>query len=1085
MALVRGVIVVMLALLGSIAFARAEGIVEIPARLTILDLSAAATPVVTTRQNATIQIPGGSGDAPAVLQLNAKGRGPEYKWTVFTVRNSAPSQRKLVLLIEEQRFVGSGILVIKPYGVRPRALSFSAGQDQLEAEPAQGGAAVNFVIGPNATVSFGVEAPITMRTAKIYSQAAFAARESSFSFMRGAVLTLAGFLVFASLALYGIRAHTAFIAGAFFALTAMGFMALDAGYLAGMAGRLAQSGFPPDTVRAAAESLLLLGLAVCGSAFLALRQRGIFVSLLVLLLLGACLANLVYAYVEPIRATQIARIGFAGLSALIFILAYLVRNSVYGVVRGATFFWAMLVIWTFYAAVAALQEQPVFAYQAALLGGLAFLLIIMTWTLVRFAFAQGFLAKPFLTDANRRSLALSGAQHFIWDWYPLEGRLDIGAELASSLGYKTAEWIGNPEQAFLSILHPDDEPSYRALMDTRSLKANTFNEQELRLRDARNTYRWFNLRMRALPGVNNRPARCIGTLTEVTRHKAVEDRLMSDAVHDPVTGLPSRAIFADRLTREINKPLALPVQVLFVGLERFKTLNDGLGHDLGDQLLLIAGRRISDCLAPVESVARLSGSQFAVMFVESIDSRGVKILAEQIKRALAEPVVLGNQEIYLSPSIGISLSSGDGYSAESLLDQAAAALQQAQKQQGRQAIHVYQHTDEAAKRSNVTLESELRRAVDRNEIEVLYQPIVELEQRTIVGLEALARWRHPQEGLLQPSRFLAMAEQAGMMPEITQIVLSEASRQMGIWQRTVIRNRPVYVAVNIPADQLTDTGFVERLRSIMNREGLLPHSLKIEITESVAMRHLDRARQFISRLRALGIGVACDDFGTGFSSLASLRDLPFDTLKIDRSFLLPEAIEGRGGVILDTVVTLAHNLSMTVVAEGIESEAQAERVQVLGCDLGQGFYFAEPLAAAQVRELLLVLPDVPVPPPPPAPVDEPPPGAAPMAPRAVRRREDDIFEERAEPPPPLADDLDELIEAAPVFVPVAPIPFPEKPKVAPAARPAAKQPAPPPKSVAKSKPAAGPPAAVVPEAPQPAAKPKRRKKGRPSYKNIY
>ncbi len=1089
-------VMALLVLLGTCLRAPAAEIVDIPANLNVIDLSGAAQPVKAPRQNLGIEIPGNLPDTHDMLELRGKGRGPDYNWTLFTIRNSAPLQRKLVLLIEEQRFVGSGIVKIRPFGVRPQSLVFSAGQASLEQKPAQGGSAVNFTIEPNATVTFGIEAPVTMTNVSIYSQTAFASRESSLSFLRGAVLTLAGFLVFASLALYGIRAHTAFIAGGFFALTAMGFMALDAGYLAGMASRLAQRGFPPDTVRAATESLLLLGLAVCASAFLALRQRGVLVVLLVVALLVGCFTNLLYSYVQPIQATQFARMGFVALTALSFILGYAVRNSVYGAVRGAMLFWSVLVLWVFFAAVAALQEQGTFPMQAGLLGGLAFVLIVMTLTLVRFAFAQGFLAKPFLTDANRRSLALSGAQHFIWDWYPFEDRIDIGAELASSLGYKTEEWLNAPDQAFLSILHPDDEPTYRTLMDTRTLKPSSFHEIELRLRDASNAFRWFALRMRALPGPAGRPSRCIGTLTEVTRHKIAEDRLMNDAVHDPVTGLPSRAIFADRLNREINKALALPVQVLFVGLERFKNLNDGLGHELGDQLLLIAGRRISDCLAPAESVARLSGSQFAVMFVEAIDSRGVKILADQIKRVLAEPIALGPQEVYLSASIGVSLPSSDGYGANELLDQAATALHEAQKQGGRQTVRVYQPTDQTVRNTHVALEAELRRSIERNEIEVLYQPIIDLESRGVAGLEALARWRHPQEGLLQPSRFIALAEQAGMMPEITAIVLAEAARQMGIWQRTVIRNRPVYVAVNMPADQLSDTGFVERLRGIMNREGLLPQSIKIEITESVAMRHLDRARQFIGRLKALGIGVACDDFGTGFSSLASLRDLPFDTLKIDRSFLLPDAIEGRGGVILDTVVALAHNLDMTVVAEGIESEAQAERVQALGCDLGQGFYFAEPLDAAQVKDLLLVLPQA-VTPRSPRPSVETKGDPANAELQVVRRREDDIFEERSDGPLTgvIPDDgQEEDAAAAPADLDAIVIPLPKpaspKPHTAPRPVPAApvslkSAPRAPGARTAAAPPASAPPSAGETSAAATKTVKRKRRKGRPSYKDIY
>ena len=980
-------------LLCAVASVAAETTAEIPANLGVVDLAGFATPVAANRQNVAIEVPGDLGGARQVLNLRARGQGPEYNWTVFTIHNAAPADRKLVMLVEEQRFAGSGILQLKLFGQRPQGVVFSAGQETLERESVQGGDAVAFLIKANATMTFAIEAKATLSNVRIYSQQSFAAREESLAFLRGAVLAIAGLIAFGTLALYGIRAHTAFIAAGFFSLTAMGFMALEGGYLANLALRHTALGFEINTVRAATESLFVLGLAVCMLSFAGLSQRRVPVVLLSIGLLAACLGNLAFAYVEPPRATSIARMGFGVLTALAFVIAYQIRRSANAVVRDAMPFWIALSIWTFYAGVVAIADAPSINQHRGLLAGLAAVLAVMAFTLVRFAFAQGFLAKPLLTDAGRRSLALSGARHFVWDWRPVENRLDISAELASSLGYDPGSMTRAPGPAFLSILHPEDEPSYRNLMDARTLEPGSFQELELRLRDANNAYRWFALRVRALQGPNNQASRCIGTLTDVTRNKVAEDRLISDAVHDPVTGLPSRAIFADRLDREIDKPVALPVHVLFVALERFKTLNDGLGHDVGDQLLLVAGQRISECLSPSETVARLSGSQFAVMHVEAIDGHDVEALAEDIRRAVAQPVLLGEREVYLRASIGISLSSAEGYKAEALQGQAATALHEAQKH-GQQTIRLYKHGDDDQREAHVALEAELRRAVDRREIEVLYQPILHLETREIVGLEALARWRHPEKGLLLPDKFIALAEQAGMMSEISSIVLGEAARQMGIWQRTVIRARPVYVAINIPADQMSDTGFVDRLRSVINREGLRPNALKIEITESVAMHHADRARAFIQRLQALGVGVACDDFGTGFSSLASLRDLPFDTLKIDRSFLSPEAIEGRGGIILDSVVALAHNLGMLVVGEGIESDAQVLRLQDMGCDLGQGFHLGEPMMARQVQDLLAVLPVVS----PHTAIDQaaeaaPDPGFARLAPRPqTGARDEDIFE---------------------------------------------------------------------------------------------
>jgi diguanylate cyclase (GGDEF)-like protein len=982
--------------------ARAQSVIDIPATFSSVDLTGKGTPIAAQRQNLAIEVPGDTEGSRVVLELRARGPGPDYNWTIFNIRNSSPSERKLVLVVDDQRFAASGLLQPRPFGERPDGVVLSSGQDTLERALAQSGVAATFRIKPMASVTLALEGGSQTQAVQVFTQTAFASREASLSFVNGAVIAISLLLAFGMLALFGIRAHAAFVAGSFFALASAAFMALESGFLANLLPQLPIAGMPLDMLRALVEGVLLLALALCLVAFSALRQRGILAAVAVVAILLLSTINLAYSAIDPVKATVTARCGFALLAAFGLLIGFLVRRSGYGTVRQAIVLWAALVSWSVVAGVFALSPHASSVQHVALLGGLALVLALMSFTLVSFAFSQGFLAKPLLTDSSRRSLALAGAEHFVWDWRPSEDRLDVSIELAASLGYAPANWQKSAATAFRAVLHPDDVPVYQALLAERKVDGDSFHELELRLRQADGEYRWFALRVRDLPGPNRRTARCIGTLTDISRTKAAEDRLITDAVHDPVTGLPSRAIFADRLAREIEKPLAVPVRVMLVALERFKTLNDGLGHDLGDQLLMVAGQRIADCLVGDETAARLSGSQFAVLHLETIDGRQALQLAEDIRRAVSAPVPLGERNVYLSAVVGISRPSSDGFSSEELQNQAATALHEAQKED-RAGVRVFEEGLEDERGARVDMEQDLRRAIEDGQIEVLYQPIVSLETRHVAGLEVLVRWRHPQLGLLQPAKFLGLAEQAGLLPAITLQVMSDALRQMGIWQRVLTRERPVFITINLSAEALNDMTFVDHLRGLIAREGVRPNTVKIEITESVAMRYPDRARLFLQRLQALGVGVACDDFGTGFSSLASLRDLPFDTLKIDRSFLVAEAMEGRGGVILDTVVALAHGLGMLVVAEGIENEAQAARLLALGCDLGQGYHFSEPLTAREVEKLLVVLPRVHAPLPEEFRTDDytgeedisydsaPPPGYAPRAPFA--RRDEELFEE--------------------------------------------------------------------------------------------
>ncbi len=947
-------IVASMALMWLAGQAAAQSIVDVPARFTNLDLTPFGAPQSAPRPNVSMVIPGDSPGTNVRFDLSAVGRGPTYKWMVYAIRNGTPQERYFVLQVNEQRFAASGLFNLSQFGQIPDGVALSAGQETLQRVEARSGVALAFRMKPLSTLTIAVEGNNASLSTRLYADTAFAAQESTNSFLRGGVLALALFLAFGMLALFGIRSHVAFVAGSLFALAAAAFMALEAGYLADILPRLPVRNVSLDMLRAFVESALVLALALCVVSFNAMRQRGILSVIGVVLILVLACANLAYAAFEPLQATTSARLGFAVLAGLGLLIGFAVRKAGYGVVRQGLLLWAAIASWAVVAGVFATASRVEPFQHPVLLIGLALVLSVMAFTLVSFAFTQGFLAKPFLTDASRRSLALAGAEHFVWDWQPYEDRLDIGVDLATALGFGAAEWQASPAAAFRAVLHPDDVPIYQELMDERQIEAGEFHELELRLRNSEGAYRWFALRVRALPGPNRRTARCIGTLTDITRNKVTEDKLITDAVRDPVTGLPSRAIFLDRLMREISKPLAQPVRVLLIALERFKTLNDGLGHDLGDQLLLVAGRRISDLLLQDETATRISGSQFAVMYVETIAGRTVAALAEDIRQSVSAPVPLGERNVYLSAVIGVSKSSTDGFGPEELQEQAATALHDAQGE-GKATIRIFEEGLRDERADHIDMESSLRQAINGNEIEVLYQPIVSLETGAVAGFEALARWRHPELGLLPPAKFLGLAEQAGLLPAITNIVMAEAFRQMGIWQRVLTRERPVYMAINLSADELNDFAMVERLRGLIVREGVRPNSVKIEITESVAMRYPDRARAFVQRLHALGIGIACDDFGTGFSSLSSLRDLPFDTLKLDRSFLAAEALEGRGGVIVDTVIGLAHGLGMLVVAEGIESEAQASRLLGLGCDLGQGYHFSEPRPAREVEKLLAVL----------------------------------------------------------------------------------------------------------------------------------
>ncbi len=984
----RAILIFMLLCVG-LNVARADELVNLPDGFNTIDLTVHGTRVAAQRRNLQLEVPGETDGSRAVLELRGAGLGPEFNWTVFTFRNAGKDKAAYVLAVDTQRLAASGIVEVEPFGSQLTSVQWLASSiDHAETTSATADA-FRFELNPTQSITLGLEGRTVLSGARIYTISTFAQREASLAFLRGAVLAVGFVLALSILSLYGIRTNRVFLVGGFFAFAALLFMALEAGYLDKLSFTQGNVMLTLQHVRAIVESLLALGIGLLFWGLTNLYRRSFKAELPYILLILGLVALVSFAAFAPDYATKVARWAVVALAIVGFVAAVLSKRNGVEVMDSATLFWGALLLWVFVATIATVGDSQSPVWHSAVLAGLTAVVGLLAFVSLRLAFAQGFLSNPYQQDSTRRSLALTGAQHFLWDWQPQENALDVGVDLARSLGHPTDKLKSTAAARwFAALVHPADELAYRKSLDLRGQRAGDFVEQELRLRDVSGTYQWFSLRARALPGAGGVPARLIGTLTDITRNKQTEDRLINESIHDPVTGLPSRALFVDRVEQEVTKPLALPRRILLVGIERFKILNEGLGPDLGDQLLMAAGQRITECLHSEESVARMSGSRFAVMHVETISGRNAQTLAEDILLKLAEPIHVLSQDVYLSASIGISLSSSKATSAAVLQQQAETALQEAQAQGPRNIAVFHQKlTDERA--TNVALENDLRRAISRHEIEVHYQPILHLQTREVAGIEALARWRHPSRGLLQPSEFIGMAEQAGMIRDIGDMVMTEAVRQMGIWQRVLTRNRPVFMSINVSADQLSDTGFMDRLNSMIAREGVLPHAIKIEITESVVMRFPERARQLIQRLRNLGIGVACDDFGTGFSNLASLRELAFDTLKMDGSFITGNGLDGRGGVILQSVISMAHSLGMMVVAEGIEKEEQAHQLLLLGCELGQGFALGGPMTARDIHGLLAVLPVV---------ITAPPPaiGAAPMAPRPSFGMEEDYAQD-AEP----------------------------------------------------------------------------------------
>jgi diguanylate cyclase (GGDEF)-like protein/PAS domain S-box-containing protein len=527
----------------------------------------------------------------------------------------------------------------------------------------------------------------------------------------------------------------------------------------------------------------------------------------------------------------------------------------------------------------------------------------------------------------------------------------ISPQIEAMLGYTAAEWVAD-RTLWAARLHPDDQHRTMAEVVRTTESGDPFRvEYRLLARNGRTVW----VRDEAVPvrDTAGRPVSWHGIVHDVTERKALEAQLAYQAFHDALTGLPNRALFNDRLEHALQTAArhGEPVAVLFLDLDRFKVVNDSLGHEAGDRLLIEAGERFTSCLRAGDTIARLGGDEFAIL-VEGVSGDEAHLAADRILNELRLPFRLAGQEIYATASIGIALSAPERTTPGELLRAADVALYEA-KRSGRATAVPYEPGMTVQAAAWISLDGELRRAIERCEFVLHYQPIVDLPTGTIRSLEALLRWEHPTRGLISPIEFLPLAEEIGLIEGIGIWVLAEACRQLRSWRRAYPTVTPQTINVNLAARQLRDPNLVDCVAHALAVADLDPSSLRLEIVEQALMEDLRATAGTLRALRELGVHLAIDDFGAGASSLASLRELPADVLKLDRSFIRPLGGSGdEDEAIVAAIAALGHRLGMRVTAEGIETKEQLAAVRRADCDSGQGYLFGRPIPAAAVPALL-------------------------------------------------------------------------------------------------------------------------------------
>ena len=895
-----------------------------------------------------IQVSTAPGADAIVRRIEVRAREAGKNWAVFALANNGDEQIDRLIVAPHYRMVGSGLIWPDLGRSRIVYITPSSG-DPPERQDSADADVFRVTLDPGTVITFVAE----LRTPNVpqlylWEPDAYKDKINSLTLYQGIVIGIAGLLALFLTILLVVKGSVMFPAAAALGWAVLVYIGIDFGFW----NKVFDMSAGAERIwRASGEAILAATLLVFLFAYLNLNRwhvRYAHITVGWLAFLGALVG---IALFSPDIASGIARISLCLVAVFGFILV--VYLSTHGYDRAVMLIptWLLLVVWVVGAALTVLGFVTNDIVGPALLGGLVLIVMLIGFTVMQHAFAGG-ITQGIVSDVERRALALTGAGDMIWDWDVAADKVFTSPETETALGLKVGTLEGSAAK-WLDVLHPLDRDRFRATLDNVLEQRRGRVTQDFRLRTADGHYLWFALRARPVVGSDGEVIRLVGTLTDVTEAKTAEERLLHDAVHDNLTGLPNRELFLDRLDAVLSfakTDSALKPTVMVIDLDRFKQVNDSVGMAVGDSILLTLARRLSRVIKPQDTLARLSGDQFALILLSETGAEKVTAVAQTIRRTLRAPITFNDREIFVTGSIGMTLGDNEPQRGEEVLKDAELAMYHA-KRIGGDRIEVFKPAMRARKTDRLSLESDLRRAIEREEIKLVYQPIVRLEDRSVAGFEALARWDHPKLGRMSPSEFISIAEEIGLIVDLGMFVLDQTARQLAIWQRAMRSREPIFASVNVSSRQLLRHDLIHDIRTVLSRSSVARGTLKLELTESLVMENPEHAAQMLTRIRELGTGLSLDDFGTGHSSLAYLQRFPFDTIKIDQSFVRTTS-RGTRPVILKSIIALAHDLGMDVVAEGAETDSDAVELYQLGCEYAQGFAFGEPMDADAAMRLL-------------------------------------------------------------------------------------------------------------------------------------
>jgi diguanylate cyclase (GGDEF)-like protein/PAS domain S-box-containing protein len=895
--------------------------------------------------------PGADGIASR-MAVSAKTPGTNPNWVVFALSN--PTDKTVNRFLTAQRYDILGSRATKPDLDAPRITNVtpSLGFRPERIEDYDHVDVYRLTIEPGATVTFTVElASASAPRLYLSSPASFSKRQRDSALFHGILLGITGILAIFLTAIFAANHKLVFPATALVAWAALAYFCVDFGFW----HKLFQlSSEDNGTYRAASEAAFAASIVFFLYIYLNLRLWHSWISVAFFGWMAAQIGLVFFALIDAQMTAAFARLSFAPIavigSALIGFLALRGQERALSLVPS----WMLFMVWLFAAAVTVTGRVSGDIVVSALSAGLVVFLMLIGVTVTQFAF-QSTDSSGSSEEAGQfklRVTALEASGASVWEWDGRRNEIYAGPEVEQALGLTPGSLRG-PADTWLQHLHASDRERMRLTLWTLRERQGGDIAQEFRLKRAEGGYLWYELRGTVTQQRTTRTLRGVGLLRNVNAQRRAQERLLHNAIRDGLTGLPNRELFLDRLETAVARAKQENIKptVFFIDLDAFKNQARSADFAANDGVLLTVARRLTRHISSQDTLARIGSLQFAILISDDTEPRHIAMLAERVRRSLRTPMKVGGRDLVLTGSIGIAMYDGTQEHAEDLLREGESAMYRA-KRAGADRIELFKPEMRGAVDERSLIQADLKHAIERRQIRILYQPVMRINDERLAGMEAFVLWDHPTLGRLSLPEFETSAEAAGLSGELWSYVFERCIRQGARWHRILQRDDPIYISINMSSQQLFHHDLVQNLRLIIGRETLPKGALRLEIAETLINSNPEQAIEILDWLKSLNVSVALDEFGVSFSSLSYWHRLSIDAIKIDRSLVTLSDKERSSAMVLKAVLTIAHELGKDVVAVGVDNEEDLAYVRALGCDFGQGFYYADLMTEREVVSLL-------------------------------------------------------------------------------------------------------------------------------------